>query len=328
MNKSYFNYTDNFAKYERVRSHLIFGNPDIKSKLYTIAIPTFRRANLLDNAIKSVVDQTIIGNYEILIVDNDINDMESERVVRKYQSANICYYKNEENIGMFGNWNRCIELAQGKYITILNDDDWLDKRYLENCERHLKEDVDGLYFRTSTVDFRKNNFKKEKNKWLKKAILTLSKTKKRIKLIDFFWGNMSAGTLGVLMKTEYLKKLGGYNEEYFPSSDYVLHSNYCHKHSVYYISKQLAYYRIHQNESTKQETLEKWEYIDNDIRKYYIKIIGRNRKILLFLNEMIQNNRIKSLIDCWGYHTNTLVKRNIRHGLLSKLISLKKLLNI
>ena len=32
------------------------------------------------------------------------------------------YYKNEKNIGMYGNWNRCIELSNGEYLTILNDD--------------------------------------------------------------------------------------------------------------------------------------------------------------------------------------------------------------
>lgn len=75
-------------------------------------IPTYKRMSLLDKAIHSVTNQMTNYNYEIVVVDNnpDTPICEIEMLLRKY-SNNLSYYKNEENIGMFGNWNRCVLLA-------------------------------------------------------------------------------------------------------------------------------------------------------------------------------------------------------------------------
>ena len=147
-------------------------------------------------------------------------------------------------------------------------------------------------------------------------------------MFDYFLGNKSAGTLGVLFKTEYLKELGGYNPDYFPSSDYVLHANYCYKHNVYFINEKLNYYRIAENESAKQETLQKWEYLDNEIRKYFVSLIGKNEYVLLRFNSLIQDIRVKGLIDNWNYQTETEIKYKLRHKIFQKLVGLKYYLNI
>lgn len=330
MNDNYFEYKDNFIQYGDIKSKMILGNPNRKNRLFTIAIPTYRRSELLENALISVLNQVEIDDYEIVIVDNDCSSSVTEKIVEKNLNENVYYFKNEKNIGLFGNWNRCIELAKGEYITILNDDDWLSENYLMNCMKYLKPELDGLYFPSNVVDLRHNNTKDRKKKYLilKKIFKTISKKSNKMKLFDFFLGNRSYGTLGVLMKTSNLKKLGGYNPDYFPSSDYVLHANYCYNYNVYFINENLNYYRIAVNESAKQETLQIWEHLDVRIRDYFIEIIGKRKKILKYMNLLITENEIEGLEKYWNYETQFQKKYYITRKILQRLLIIKNQLNI
>lgn len=330
MNDNYFEYKDNFIQYSDIKSKMILGNPNRKNRLLTIAIPTYRRSELLENALISALNQVGIDDYELVIVDNDCSSSATEKIVAKNLNENVYYFKNEKNIGLYGNFNRCIELAKGEYITILNDDDWLSENYLMNCMKYLKPEVDGLYFPSNIVDLRHNNTKDRKKKYLilKKIFKTISKKNNKMKLFDFFLGNRSYGTLGVLMKTSNLKKLGGYNPDYFPSSDYVLHANYCYNYNVYFINERLNYYRVAVNESAKQETLQIWEHLDVRIRDYFIEIIGKRKKILKYMNLLITENEIEYLEKYWNYETQFQKKHYITRKILQRLLTIKDQLNI
>lgn len=89
----------------------------------SVIIPTRNRLEYLKKAIASVLQQSF-KNYEIIITDNHSSDGTKDwclEMVSKYK--NIHYYRNEKNIGMVNNWNNGILKSQGKYITLLMDDD-------------------------------------------------------------------------------------------------------------------------------------------------------------------------------------------------------------
>ena len=267
MKKSYFEYTDNFAVIKDIEADLVVGSPERKKYKFTIAIPTYKRPEMLERSLKSAVGQKHIKDFEVIIVDNDPESTETEKVVRQFQSDNVYYFKNKANVGLYNNWNRCIELAMGEYITILNDDDWFSAYFLAYCSKHLKKGVDGLYFKYHF--FYEGEFAdkaKAKNNKFDAVKKNLSRMQTRMTPLDFVLGNRSAGSLGTLFNVEKLKSLGGYNATYHPSSDYILHANYCMHFNVDRINRQLCYYRIAENESAKQEVLKTWEYLDTDIR--------------------------------------------------------------
>ncbi|MDI3312705.1 MAG: glycosyltransferase family 2 protein, partial [Thermoanaerobacterium sp.] len=95
----------------------------------TVAIPTYNRAHYLKEAIESVLNQTYT-DYELLVVDNASTD-NTEEVVKSFNDKRIKYIKNETNIGMVNNWNKCIDLAQGEYLIIFHDDDIMKPELLE-----------------------------------------------------------------------------------------------------------------------------------------------------------------------------------------------------
>ena len=60
----FFKYIDNFAKIAHVVSVPV-KNPEMESPLVTIAIPTYKRADLLKEAIDSALNQDYDETYEV-----------------------------------------------------------------------------------------------------------------------------------------------------------------------------------------------------------------------------------------------------------------------
>src|SRR5205823_4293943 len=87
---------------------------------FTIGIPTYNRAHFLRRSLKSACDQTW-PDVEVLVSDNASTD-ETEEVVRSY-GERVRYHRNPENIGMWPNFARLAEMAEGEYFSWLQDDD-------------------------------------------------------------------------------------------------------------------------------------------------------------------------------------------------------------
>ncbi len=99
--------------------------------LVSICIPTYNRAGMIGRAIESALGQTY-KNIEVIVVDNASSD-NTDAVVASYVDERLTYVKNERNLGLFGNFNRCIELATGKFLHILHSDDYIDPDFTARC---------------------------------------------------------------------------------------------------------------------------------------------------------------------------------------------------
>ncbi|BAY48731.1 glycosyl transferase family protein [Scytonema sp. HK-05] len=89
----------------------------------TIAIPTYNRSKLLKASLKSALAQDY-PDFQVLVLDNASCD-DTEAVVRSFSDSRITYVRNDANIGIFGNWQRTIEINSSPYLSILSDDDIL-----------------------------------------------------------------------------------------------------------------------------------------------------------------------------------------------------------
>jgi glycosyltransferase involved in cell wall biosynthesis len=114
------------------------------SKLLTIAIPTFNRAESLDKQLGWIA-QAIKGfedDCEILVSDNCSTD-NTHDVVKKWQSIlhNITfkYNKNQENLGVLKNVAYCLNGATTKYVWAIGDDDPIQSRAVTYVLTKLKE---------------------------------------------------------------------------------------------------------------------------------------------------------------------------------------------
>jgi hypothetical protein len=97
---------------------------------FTVVIPTWNRSDMLARAIPSALSQTL-EDIEVFVSDNGSTDDTAE-VVRSFDDPRLRYEPLPDNIGMHGNWNRCLTFGTAPYIAFLHDDDlW----YPANLER-------------------------------------------------------------------------------------------------------------------------------------------------------------------------------------------------
>jgi glycosyltransferase involved in cell wall biosynthesis len=103
----------------------------------TVAIPSYNKETYIERCIKSVLAQ-VPRPDEILLIDNCSTDRTFE-LAKKFGSEIKCV-RNTKNLGMAGNWNRCIELCNTDLLMILHADDELlpeaTKKYLEFFEQN------------------------------------------------------------------------------------------------------------------------------------------------------------------------------------------------
>lgn len=121
-----------------------------ETPLLSIGLPVYNGQNYLHAAIQSLLAQTF-ADFELIICDNASTDQTSE-ICRHYadRDARIRYHRNPINLGAAPNFNRCFELATGKYFKWAAHDDICLPEYLSLCVDHLERYPDVVFCHTQT----------------------------------------------------------------------------------------------------------------------------------------------------------------------------------
>ena len=98
--------------------------------MVSVVIPTFNRHSSLVRALGSVLNQSF-KNFEIIVVNDNINDFEVEKLVASFQDKRCVSVFNKRVKGANGARNTGILSANGTYIAFLDDDDVWAINYLE-----------------------------------------------------------------------------------------------------------------------------------------------------------------------------------------------------
>lgn len=109
------------------------------TNLLTIAIPVFERKDYFIEALGSALNQTV--KCEVIVVDNCSSHDFFEKVCKE---KGVTYFRNDTNIGMYPNFNKCFNLSKTEYVKLLDDDDILSPIYVESFLRakELHPDID------------------------------------------------------------------------------------------------------------------------------------------------------------------------------------------
>ncbi len=117
---------------------------------YTIAIPVYTRILGFQEALQSAL--SVEGCTEVLVIDDNSPHNQFEEICNSFKDIRVKYSKNFENKGIFGNWNRGVELATSDFISILCSDDFIEpdafKLFLLAYSKDNKIDV---FFGSHTV---------------------------------------------------------------------------------------------------------------------------------------------------------------------------------
>lgn len=101
--------------------------------MLTIAIPCYKsNLDYLEQAIKSVEQQSM-KCCELVIVDgNDVPDIHLQELAKRYLNIPVRYVYNSGDKSMAGNWNFAISLCNTELVTLLHSDDLLDAEYIRS----------------------------------------------------------------------------------------------------------------------------------------------------------------------------------------------------
>ncbi len=258
---------DNMAEIEKVASIPVFTWEKDEAPLYTIAIPTYNRTDLLQFAIDSCINQEGFTDYEILVVDNNpARDDETERLMKeKYRLPQIAYYKNTENTGMTGNWNKLYQLARTKWVVMLHDDDMLYPDFMRNMANIVAADNEAVCFYNCYNSMRNMGNVHPERKTCDIKVMTLKEK-------DYLTGCHLHAPCGMTLRRDVVYEIGGFNPDFYPSLDFHFHVKLAHYHSVRWLrGYPLATYRWMVNAGGKPETVPGWVEKDNAIKRLIVR---------------------------------------------------------
>lgn len=118
-------------------------------KELSIIIPIYNGSKYINNLINNVVNLNKNIDYEIILVNDNSKDnskLACESIINSNSNINITLINNDENIGVAESRNKGLEIAKGKYITFVDQDDKLTKEYSSYINILNNDDtIDFLY---------------------------------------------------------------------------------------------------------------------------------------------------------------------------------------
>lgn len=233
---------DAIHDWDHIPSRLVFEGADTRAPLASIAITTYRRPDLLVQAVRSALAQDFAHSFEIVIVDNDPASTEAEALVAaipELRDANYRHFVAEQNLGVYGNFNRAILMSRSEWVTILNDDDLLDPDFLSLMFVELDRDpsIDAISSRKRYLDEsrpaqpaaarpspslyrRARSLARMAKLRVGDEYLFAARPSRRIPPSKFFWGTILGNGAGFLFRRSAALAVGGFYPEENPSSDY------------------------------------------------------------------------------------------------------------
>lgn len=95
----------------------------------SVVMPVFNGEKFIDEAIKSILNQTFT-EFEFIIIDDCSTDRTADMVLQ-YKDPRIIFLQNSLNAGNYPARNRGNEVARGKYICVMDADDISERDRLQ-----------------------------------------------------------------------------------------------------------------------------------------------------------------------------------------------------
>lgn len=213
--------------------------------LVSVCIPAYNNAEYIKDTIDSILNQTY-QNIELVIVDDNSKDNTYE-LIQEIGDERIKLYHNDKNLGMSGNWNRCLSLCTGKYAKLVCADDILSPDALKREVDALEANPTAVIAESDTKLIDLNGKGKGFYKRYKKSGLVDGKEicRKGFLSQDYF-GAPQANTF----RRDVAEKIGGFDTDYTYILDYDFFVSLACEGDVYIIHEPLNFFRVRKGSNT------------------------------------------------------------------------------
>lgn len=248
----------------------------------SVVIPNYNYEKFLLERLESILKQTYKVK-EIFILDDCSTDgswelMEDLRLLLNPYIP-VKTVKNETNQGVFKQWKKGFELAQGDYVWITEADDYSEAQFLEEVTKPclLNSNIVLSYSNTSFIDQRGSvvyrNILSEidvthSGHWQKNYVIAGQKELEQYLYLNCTISNVSS----TIIKRNIPLTTFAEAEQYKQIGDWMFYVAVMPLGDVAYCAKRLNYYRIHGLNVTS--TMKKQIHYD-EIKKWYQKLEGQ-----------------------------------------------------
>jgi len=222
----------------------------------TLITATYNRANEIKKQIKRILNQSF-KDFEYIIVDDNSND-KTKDVILSFNDKRIIYLKNQANLGTNKSVLKALDIAKGKFIALIADDDeFIDNDFFKKAMQYNEDIISAKYETVLNGKVIKNGFK------CKKEILN---TNEALNIFNqfVFGGN-------TIFKKELLKRVMSYD---FKHDFSIIFFALINAKSIRFIN----------------DTVFRW-YLETDSNSFTAKLLRNPYKLLKwdlrFLDEVI-----------------------------------------
>ncbi|WP_346857501.1 glycosyltransferase [uncultured Draconibacterium sp.] len=227
--------------------------------IISVIMSVYNAEKYLSESINSILNQTF-KNFEFIIIDDKSSD-KSVEIINSMASkdSRIKFIQNKVNQGLTINLNTAINIAKGKYIARMDADDISEVHRFEQQLDFLREnphiDILGSFCKNINQNGEVISYREVPTDHLQitKILPSLN----------------PIAHPTVIFKTDTLKAIGAYDEQYRTSQDYFLWFKAVGAHlHLHNIPSYLLYYRMDDNYKQRKSFSYRWNEIKIKLNGY------------------------------------------------------------
>lgn len=229
--------------------------PEVK---VSICIPVYNGGKFLRQCLDTCLQQSF-SDYEIVICDDGSTD-DSIAILESYaKDKRVRFFKNDKNLGLVGNWNKCLEMAKGEWIKFVFQDDYITSDCLEKFVDAVDADtmllVSKRYFvlPKNATDQEKGYYSDEvrtlENTGHYKGNLFSAKQISEIAAQNICMNFIGEPSLSFFRKS-VVKEIGTFNAHLKQICDLEFLLRIASKYGLKYLPQQLCAFRVHADSTT------------------------------------------------------------------------------
>lgn len=230
----------------------------------SIAIPTYNRREYLKECLKSILNQSF-QDFEIIIFDNH-SDYDIEELVSQFDDKRIKLIINEKNLGNRGNFRKIVNYKfNSKYVMIFHDDDTMHPLLLEKEVKVLEANPDVVFVATE-LKFIKDP--KKMNDFVKLSKRNKSHIfKDTSSFLKLIFSDFDLCSYSTMYRLNTFEDYPSFDERFFKRffkwSDRPYLIELSKKGKVAVLKEKLVNYRLHKEQDSRSESLDKNDYAFN-----------------------------------------------------------------
>lgn len=329
-----------------------------KDLLFSICIPTYNGEAFIEATLLSLFAQEY-KNYELIICDDCSTDTTVSIINRLIEGReNVRFHVNEKNLGLVGNWNRCLGLSRGEYIKFLFQDDTLLPGTLQKTAEVIEKH--SPLFITSKREFvlpetydatSQYHYKTYLQKFENDLGITSDRfvTEKEMAFLTarFFGVNFIGEPSVYVFKKSLLEKTGPFDALFHQLCDlefalrcisngnlYYMHFTSCkfvvHERSVTVMNLHTKYFQIHYLEYIRLAALvlydKKFEKLERSFawaQRLRVKLFLKYKIHQTLNDKRITEEDVKTLEDFLAKYPVKNNKNSVFYSLLNKILKIK-----